>query len=675
MDNPPSTPSSGAIGPSQSIQSHSSESSQVKEPLKGKLDRHEVTALDGNKVEKKLADSPKESRKAKAWKGFKDFVSIKSSPPRYTYNANVQVGGQNFRVYTNSPNLNVWTNNPNTVVSSNTPHTHVQHFHAQPFQGNPFQMQVPGLGVLQLQQPLVFPQTPFSFPPVYQHPPAPPQPAKPVFTHIYQDEAVCKKIDQSRVTDRFHMSNDQVGQLESLSKREADRSERFPNTLDSAVAKRKSFDYKRLNEIVKEHQGKLSEKLPTEDAAIKEQGKKMIDSLEEGMKRIDTIFKTGVHYFPEEEVEMLKDMRQQLNNERSLVLQVLRQDGASAAGKKLDWKAATEFKRLGYDLTHDVTRHLSEYQGKEAKSEEALGSGKAHTVTKLSFEEDGETVEKVFKSEDAVDTSHFKEHTNKDKYLDTQRPRFAARNLASQSLQDALGLKLLPKTELTVHNGKVGLLMDVAKGKQPYTAKEGIAKDIPFDPKENPKVAAEIAKNLNSAEWLDCFCGQQDRNTGNYLIDPESGQVTLVDNDHSFYPGQSSIDSSEVRAGASGWLSPWPGPPTLIDREVLNKLNATTVDDISARLTGLLEPEEIRATLSRLEELKEHAEVLEEQGLVVDNWETWQSKTQPPLSAIDYIRRHGSQSAYLNAIPALRTTESAPQQSSGKPQPRTPSSL
>ncbi|WP_433998042.1 hypothetical protein [Endozoicomonas sp.] len=642
--------------------------------MKGKLDHHEVTALDSSKVDKKLPEPPKESRRAKIWKGFKDFVSIKSTPPRYQYNANVQVGGQNFQVYTNSPNLNVWSNNSNTVVTSNTPHTHLQHFQAQPFQGNPFQLQVPGLGVLQLQQPLQFPQTRFSFPPVYQHPLAP-QPAKPVFTHIYQDEAVCKQIDQSRVTERFHMSEDQVGQLETLSKRELGRSERFPNTLDSAVAKRKSFDFQRLNNIVKEHQGKLAEKLPTDDASIKEQGKKMIDSLEEGMQRIDTIFKTGIHYFPENEVEMLKDMRQQLNSERSLVLQVLRQDGASAAGEKLDWKSATEFKRLGYDLTHDVTRHLSEYHGKEAKTEEALGSGKAHTVTKLSFEDGDETVDKVFKSEDAVDTSHFKEHTDKAKYLDTQRPRFAARNLASQSLQDTLGLKLLPKTELTVHNGKVGLLMDVAKGKQPFTAKDGIAKDIPFDPKENPKVAAEIAKNLNSAEWLDCFCGQQDRNAGNYLINPETGQVTLVDNDHSFYPGQTSIDHSEVKTGASGWLSPWPGPPTLIDRDVLNKLNATTVDDITAKLTGLLQPEEIEATISRLEELKEHAELLEEQGLVVDDWETWQSKTQPPLSATDYIRRHGSQSAYLNAIPALRTTESAPQTESRKPQPRTPSSL
>ncbi|KEQ16855.1 hypothetical protein [Endozoicomonas numazuensis] len=674
MANPPS--STGVVNSSQPAPSHTSGLSQLKDPQKGKLDRHAVTALDGDKVEKKLSDPSKESRKAKVKKSFKDFFSIKSTPPKYQYNANVRAGGQNYQVYTNSPNLNVWTNNPNTTVSSNTPHTRVQHFQPQPYQGNPFQLQVPGLGVLQLQQPLTFPQTPFNFPPIYQHPPAPPpQPAKPVFAHIYQDEAVCKQIDQSRVTERFHMSEDQVGQLETLSKRELGRSERFPNTLDSAVAKRKSFDYQRLNDIVKGHQEKLTEKLPADDASIKAQGKKMIDSLEEGMQRIDTIFKTGVHYFPEEEVEILKDMRQQLNSERSLVLQVLRQDGASAAGEKLDWQAATEFKRLGYDLTHDVTQHLSEYQGKAAKSEEALGSGKAHTVTKLSFEEGSETIEKVFKSEDAVDTSHFKDHTAKGSYLNSQRPRFAARNLASQSLQDALGLKLLPKTELTVHNGKVGLLMDVAKGKQPFTARNGSAKDIPFDSKENPKVAAEIAKNLNSAEWLDCFCGQQDRNTGNYLIDPSTGQVTLVDNDHSFYPGQSSIDRSEVRAGASGWLSPWPGPPALIDREVLNKLNAITVDDITARLTGLLEPSEIKATISRLEELKEHAEVLEEQGLVVDDWETWKSKTQPPLSAIDFIKRHGSQSAYLNAIPALRTTESASQLTPKKPKPRTPSSL
>ena len=662
MDTPPSPPSSGNSIPSSSLHDvGSKQPSSQNDPVKGSHKGHDVSVED--KVDTKLPKKPSQSRLSRAWKAIKDFASIKPTPPSYQYNAQVQAGGQKFQVLTDSPTLNIWTTDPKTQVLSNAPNKTVQHFHAHPYQGNPFQVAVPNLGVINLQPPPLFPQSAFTFPPIYSYQTVIqplPQPAKPVYSHIYQDAAERMKISQSRVTDRFHMTEEQTGKLEKFANREFQRSFHNPASLESAVAKRKSSDFQFLGNVIKAHKENLSTPLPSNSTTLEERGKVYIHNIENGMRAIDTLLTTGSHYFPKDELEMIKDLRQQLNSERSLILQVMDQKGASATSEKLNWQAATDFKRVGYDVNTDTTRFMSDLTDKQCTKEEPFGAGLAHTVSKLTYKQGNETVDKIFKAEDSVDASPFHSVTSDKVYLDKRRPRFAARNLATQGLQKTLGLDLVPKTELTTHNGRVGILMDVAKGEKPYTQADGFSKEIPFDASKNPKVVAEIAKNLTSAEWLDCLCGQQDRNTGNYLIDPATGKVSLIDNDQAFYPGQSSINNTRVKTKVGSWVSPWPGPPALIDKTLLETLKATTEDSIEAQLTGLLEPKEIKSTISRFQQLKEHAEQLEKDGFVVENWETWKSPTAPPLTATEYLKLQGNKSAYFNQMPSAQTAQSVP---------------
>ncbi|MRI32829.1 hypothetical protein EOPP23_07505 [Endozoicomonas sp. OPT23] len=581
--------------------------------------------------------------------------SIKPAPPQYKYHATVSSGNQTTHIWTNSPNLKVWTPDPKARMQTNAPAPNFHHFNQVPYQGNLSQMMIPGLGVLNFNQP-VFYQQMSSQPPVW-HPPAqltaqlapPIQYAKPapVYNHIYQDEAARLNIAKTRFTERFHISEATVKKLEQKSDIEQRKFSELPQGINSVVAQLKSTHLKQISSALNNHQTNLAHALPNTHTSIEEQGKTFVNNLESGMRAIDVILKTGQQYYSKEDIQTFKDIRRQLSVERSLVVQVMMQSDANGLGDKLNWQTATDFMRVGYQLIPATVEHLSTLDDSSLETSKPFGKGMTHTVSKLTYKHDGAETKKLFKAEDAVDKSGYERITKKGAYLDSSRPQFALRNLAAQNLQPLLGLNMVPKMELATHKGQIGLMMDEAKGTTAFpTAKSGISEKL----KNNTGFANNVVSDLIKAEWFDCLCGQKDRHPGNYLINPDTGHVSLIDNDQSFYPGDTSVAKNSTAASEGNWRSPWPGLPALIDRETFTRLQAIKEQDIRQKLSGLLGKSEVDSTLKRLEELKQHAIKLEKEGKVIDDWSSWKNDAKPALGASDFLKQHGKQQSYLNAL-------------------------
>ncbi|WP_299734881.1 hypothetical protein [uncultured Endozoicomonas sp.] len=371
----------------------------------------------------------------------------------------------------------------------------------------------------------------------------------------------------------------------------------------------------------------------------------------------------------EDNKKWLNNCRDQLNNERKLVLQVMQdKDIDLPDGSVIDWQAMIELKRTGYEITPETISLFGGFSDLDVVkgSEKCFGNGSFHTVYKLTYQSAEGEVSRIFKAEDAVDISNYykENHVALDNYLDTQRPKFAARNIATLKVQEHLGLDLLPGMTLSTHDGKLGLLMEEAEGYRlvGYAVEdEGDEKytpEIPLNDSSKPDVSATIRKNLIRAEWLDGVCGQYDRHFGNLFIDPDSGRVTLIDNDLSFFPGLLNVkykmhpDPSLRRSGSrAGW-------PPVIDDDLFTRLMNLDEKALAQDLKGLLTEREINATLSRIHDLQEHANGLAEKGLIISDWGLDNTYGIPPKNTLLLLKRApNDRSYYRNMLQHLNHME------------------
>lgn len=610
--------------------------------------------------------------------------SVRKAPsPRPQVNLQRILSQAGLQIFSNNPNLQiqVYKGNPfqialpqpigQTIVLP-PGNWQVQH-HWQP---QPFFQQLPFPGVYRQPAPARF----YQHSAQHQHVPHRAQPSpqrhssrplqnqqahrtsKATPAHVYQDQAKCLKINQSRVYQRFHAPTETTGKLQqkATDARELSLAGKLP--FSKAVAEKKSEDYTRLVSIVETHQKSSANPLPSEPDALKDDAKAQIDNIERGMAVIDEIFRSGKPYFSEAELKELGQLHFEMRAERALLVQVMDDPAAPPLNGAASWQTATELKRTGYPLDSRLLPEFNSHSdAKLTKAPEPFGAGKYHSVVRLQYEDSDSPV--IFKAEDAYDTSTYENLVGKGKYLDKARPRFAARNLAAGKLQDRLGVKLLPEMTMGTHQGKLGLFMSEAKGVKPYDFDTKTAAPLPYDSREHPIVSANLQKNLTNAQWLDCLTGQEDRHPGNLFVDPATGDVTLIDNDQAFYPGLRSVDDPSPNHRIGNWAPPWPGKPEVIDRQLYDQLQAMTPEQLHNDLGHLLEKEEIEATASRLKDLQQHASRLEKEGKVIDNWATWQSPDPKKQFVSDYLRSHSKPQSYFTALDRLIPRETQPLQS------------
>jgi hypothetical protein len=137
---------------------------------------------------------------------------------------------------------------------------------------------------------------------------------------------------------------------------------------------------------------------------------------------------------------------------------------------------------------------------------------------------------------------------------------------------------------------------------------------------------------LNRLQWFDALIGNTDRHGGNILVDPESGDVSGIDNDLSFGRGISPKEDEWMEKGDGGKFL---GLPDMIDEETSEKLLGLDEEKIRSLLgqkskgeKKLGKPEltdfsddEIKDTYSRLEKIQAKIRKLQESGSVVKQWD------------------------------------------------------
>jgi len=147
-----------------------------------------------------------------------------------------------------------------------------------------------------------------------------------------------------------------------------------------------------------------------------------------------------------------------------------------------------------------------------------------------------------------------------------------------------------------------------------------------------PSVRADLQRELSNLEWLDALSAQTDRHPGNYMVDvTDEGRVRItgIDNDLSF--------------GRSYRLCPSPANglsslPRLIDEQLAQRWNQIDfARDVRPTLLTLLSGDEVRATESRFNQLREHAVSLVTQGRVIEH-DGWQAARIDGESVDDFLR-------------------------------------
>jgi len=398
----------------------------------------------------------------------------------------------------------------------------------------------------------------------------------------------------------------------------------------------------------------LNHEIPKSPKAAVYDAKGMIDSLND-------LHKSAKEYIEKHEgnssdpkaVDAMKTLQEEIKKEIALIKEVA---GKANAGqlKGMTWGQALT--GANYRLLDTISQHHDGLLDL-SKSVESFGAGAANQVSKLVYNTPQGVKETVFKPDPERENSEsFRTGTLFFLGINPDKPCYAARNVATAFISESLGLGVAPHCGIALHNGKIGMAMDLAQGKSlqrnvdvpmtaqslanytaigqgseeslkalNYTNKNGVwvktetKLEISKIFKGDKEIEANFQKEASKLEWMDAICGQYDRHPGNYLVDvdPVTKQVTItgIDNDFCFGTKPEKVD---------GKFGQCIGLPQLIDKDTAARLKATDFDrDLAPTLGTLISSDELSAAKSRFTQLQRYALELEENGKVVDNWQTW----------------------------------------------------
>lgn len=360
---------------------------------------------------------------------------------------------------------------------------------------------------------------------------------------------------------------------------------------------------------------------------------------------------------------------QELLDLANTALAVLDDPDASSLPQDLSLTQALEIKQRGILFSDCDFTHFTDSRLDLTQIDANFGAGNANTVAKLVYGQGDLAQTLIFKPELKVDSNPLL--AQKSLGIDLDAPHYGERNIASRAIDQALGSNTVVDSRIVLYNDQVGLLMDKAEGRMPgerakipvtppmqryidglLAGAQPMAKKIeslkatefvqvngawmkiepryedPFqgNPPGSP-LKASIQQQLCRLEWSDALAGQFDRHGLNYMISMDrntnTAVVTGIDNDLAFGKDTRTIPETgpDLLTGYNGI-----GKPQLIDRTAYDRIHGMDFDNgLLPSLQGRLTEEEISATRERFDLLKNHAESLNEQGKVVDNWETWRS--------------------------------------------------
>ena len=210
--------------------------------------------------------------------------------------------------------------------------------------------------------------------------------------------------------------------------------------------------------------------------------------------------------------------------------------------------------------------------------------------------------------------------------IDRYNPQTAMRNIMTCRLAEELEFDVVVETELGLHGRpgappgappRLGLVMERAPGRSAakYTADNPLVFELP-----------DVRREVTKLQLLDCLTAQADRSIRNYFIDVRRDggiRVAGIDNDQCF--GKSVHDPDTVRrgqAGTSRWGFRSCGLPPVIDIDMTIALWRLAPERVREMLADRLSPEEVEATVHRLDAIKNHIVRLRREGRIIapDDW-------------------------------------------------------
>jgi hypothetical protein len=193
-------------------------------------------------------------------------------------------------------------------------------------------------------------------------------------------------------------------------------------------------------------------------------------------------------------------------------------------------------------------------------------------------------------------------------------------------LDQLLGADVTARAEFAANEGKLGTVLEGAKGKA--ASEQQYALDSDHKEQVGPGAInlddPVLQRAMNKLQILDAICGQLDRHSGNWYIDADEKtgkvkSVTGIDLDMAFGSEMEGTGEKD-----SGHAQNFVGMPDMVDEEFAKQIMLVKPDDIRNTLKGLLSDKEIESTVKRFTSVRSKIEeVAKKRGLV----KQWDDKT------------------------------------------------
>ncbi len=237
-------------------------------------------------------------------------------------------------------------------------------------------------------------------------------------------------------------------------------------------------------------------------------------------------------------------------------------------------------------------------------------------------------------------------------------PNYGARTVAMYRLDQLLGANVTAKAEFAVHDGKLGTVLESAKGQEASDVKWAMDEDQQKQLGPGAVLTSDpiLQKGMNKLQIFDAICGQLDRHQGNWYVDmdPKTGKVRGIkgiDLDMSFGSDQ----TDPKKAVGENYL----GLPEQMDAEFANRLLLVLPQDIRNALKGLLSDDEIESTIRRFEAVKVAIKKAEQNNKLIEKWDeqTADDNREKQSTFKSGHKTYGSQmagNAIENAMPLVK---------------------
>jgi hypothetical protein len=268
----------------------------------------------------------------------------------------------------------------------------------------------------------------------------------------------------------------------------------------------------------------------------------------------------------------------------------------------------------------------------------ATASGQMNTVTELIYQTESGAFQGYFKADKGFEAKPVGRDTASG--IRQADPNYSARSVAMYRLDRLLGAGVTARAEFAAHDGKMGLVLESAKGERAAESKVAY-NSAGMKGDEDATFSADdtvLLQCLNKLEILDAIAGQLDRHEGNYYVQSSGGKVTGVtgiDLDMAF-GADHKMDANDIEN--------YKALPQSIDAEFGRRIVAVTDDDVRATLTGLLAQAEVDATVARIEQVRQAVRAAAANGTLVERWDPSMTARTGTVSDLKFASKRGTHS-------------------------------